>query len=141
MFNWFPVHGVSYSKQNRLLTGDNKGYAAYLFEQAKGALYPGHGRYAESTGFVAGFANSNPGDLTANLRNSEPGGWPENGEDDGKRATTIGRRQYEKAMALYETLTEAEREKVPQVLRVWLRYRSEKYFGDQRTPPGGGKST
>ena len=28
---------------------------------------------------------------------------------------------------------------VPQVLRVWLRYRSEKYFGDHRTPPGGGK--
>ena len=32
-----------------------------------------------------------------------------------------------------------EREKVPQVLRVWLRYRSEKYFGDDRTPPGGRK--
>lgn len=42
-----------------------------------------------------------------------------------------------KALALYETLTEAEREKVPQVLRVWLRYRSEKYFGDRRTKPGG----
>jgi hypothetical protein len=51
------------------------------------------------------------------------------------------RGERERAMALYETLTEAEREKVPQVLRVWLRYRSEKYFGDQRTPPGGGKST
>ena len=102
MFNWFPVHGVSFSKQNRMLTGDNKGHAAYLFEQAKGALYPGHGRYAASTGFVAGFANSNPGDLTANLRNSEPGGWPGHGEDDEKRATTIGRRQYEKAMSLYQ---------------------------------------
>ncbi len=34
-----------------------------------------------------------------------------------------------KALALYESLTEAERAKVPQVLRVWLRYRSEKYFG------------
>jgi hypothetical protein len=42
-----------------------------------------------------------------------------------------------KAMALYESLSQAEREKVPQVLRVWLRYRSEKYFGDKRTPPGG----
>jgi hypothetical protein len=47
------------------------------------------------------------------------------------------RGEREKAIALYETLTEAEREKVPQVLRVWLRYRSEKYFGDDRTPPGG----
>jgi len=42
-----------------------------------------------------------------------------------------------KAMVLYESLTEAEREKVPQELRVWLRYRSEKYFGPDRTPPGG----
>jgi hypothetical protein len=45
------------------------------------------------------------------------------------------RGEREKAMALYETLSEAEREKVPQVLRVWLRYRSEKYFGSGRTPP------
>ncbi len=45
-----------------------------------------------------------------------------------------------KAIALYETLSEAEREKVPQVLRVWLRYRSEKYFGADRTPPRGRKS-
>ena len=46
------------------------------------------------------------------------------------------RGEREKAMALYETLTDAEKEKVPQVLRVWLRYRSEKYFGEGRTPPG-----
>jgi hypothetical protein len=49
------------------------------------------------------------------------------------------RGERDKAMALYETLSEAERQKVPQELRVWLRYRSEKYFGDDRTPPGGGK--
>ena len=49
------------------------------------------------------------------------------------------RGEREKAMALYESLSEAEREKVPQELRVWLRYRSEKYFGDERTPLGGGK--
>jgi len=47
------------------------------------------------------------------------------------------RGEREKAMALYEKLSPAEREKVPQVLRVWLRYRSEKYFGEHRTPPGG----
>jgi hypothetical protein len=42
-----------------------------------------------------------------------------------------------KAMALYESLSVADREKIPQELRVWLRYRSEKYFGADRTPPGG----
>jgi len=45
------------------------------------------------------------------------------------------RHERAKALELYESLSEAERDKVPQVLRVWLRYRSEKYFGDDRTPP------
>ena len=44
-----------------------------------------------------------------------------------------------KALALYESLGEEERQKIPRVLRVWLRYRSEKYFGEARTPPGGGR--
>jgi hypothetical protein len=47
--------------------------------------------------------------------------------------------ERERALKLYDTLTKAEKEKIPQVLRVWLRYRSEKYFNDTRTPPGGGK--
>lgn len=46
------------------------------------------------------------------------------------------RGEREKAMALYESLSKEEREKVPQTLRVWLRYRSEKYFGEHRTSPG-----
>jgi head-tail adaptor len=47
------------------------------------------------------------------------------------------RGEREKALALYERLSQADREKVPQELRVWLRYRSEKYFGTDRTPPRG----
>ena len=45
------------------------------------------------------------------------------------------RGEREKALALYETLSPADREQVPQELRVWLRYRSEKDFGAERTPP------
>lgn len=45
------------------------------------------------------------------------------------------RRERDRALALYETLTPAQRDQIPQVLRVWLRYRSEKYFGPNRTPP------
>ena len=45
-----------------------------------------------------------------------------------------------RSLTLYERLTDAEKEQIPQVLRVWLRYRSEKYFGEHRTPPGGGKT-
>ena len=49
------------------------------------------------------------------------------------------RGEREKALALYESLGDEERAQVPQVLRVWLRYRSEKYFGEGRTPPGSAR--
>lgn len=45
------------------------------------------------------------------------------------------REERKKALALYERLSPAEREQVPQQLRVWLRFRSVKYFGETR---GGG---
>lgn len=45
------------------------------------------------------------------------------------------RKERERAIALYNTLTPEQKDKIPQVLRVWLRYRSEKYFGPHRTPP------
>ncbi|MGF1482246.1 MAG: Precorrin-3B methylase [Cyanophyceae cyanobacterium] len=49
------------------------------------------------------------------------------------------RRERERALQLYNTLTKEQKEKIPQVLRVWLRYRSEKYFGAHRTPPGSNR--
>ena len=45
------------------------------------------------------------------------------------------RGEREKALALYNTLTKEQKEQIPQQLRIWLRYRSEKYFGSDRTPP------
>jgi len=39
-------------------------------------------------------------------------------------------------MGAYEELTREEREEIPQELRVWLRYRSEKYFGKGRKGNG-----
>jgi hypothetical protein len=44
-----------------------------------------------------------------------------------KNAACRGER--EKALRLYKTLTKEQKEQIPQTLRVWLRYRSEKYFG------------
>ncbi|MEM7143574.1 MAG: Precorrin-3B methylase [Verrucomicrobiota bacterium] len=41
------------------------------------------------------------------------------------------RAEREKALALYHSLSKEQKDKIPQELRVWLRYRSEKYFGDQ----------
>jgi hypothetical protein len=45
------------------------------------------------------------------------------------------REERERTLALYNTLTKEQKDQIPQELRVWLRYRSEKYFGAHRTPP------
>lgn len=49
------------------------------------------------------------------------------------------RGEREKALALYNQLSKAQKEKIPQQLRIWLRYRSEKYFGPHQTAPGGNR--
>ena len=50
------------------------------------------------------------------------------------------RRERDRALALYARLDKEQKARIPQVLLVWLRYRSEKYFGPERTPPGAKKS-
>lgn len=50
------------------------------------------------------------------------------------------REERAKALELYNTLTKTQKEQIPQVLRVWLRYRSEKYFGSHQTQPQKNKS-
>ena len=49
------------------------------------------------------------------------------------------RRERDRALALYACLKKEDKLRIPQVLLVWLRYRSEKYFGPGRTPPGANK--
>jgi neutral ceramidase len=101
MCNWFAVHGVSVSKENTLLTGDNKGYAAQLFEKERGTIYPGFPGYnSEVSTFVAAFATSNPGDMTSNRRTLETP-WPAHGVEDYERARRIGERQLQKARKLF----------------------------------------
>jgi neutral ceramidase len=85
--NWFPTHGTSMSNRNRLISADNKGYAAYLFEKLKGS--DPH----SPEGFVAAFAQSNAGDVSPNLPGLPP--------DDVERTALIGRLQFEKALDLY----------------------------------------
>ncbi len=46
------------------------------------------------------------------------------------------RRVRDRVMKKYEELTSSERKEVPEELRVWLRYRSEKYFGKGRKGNG-----
>ncbi|YCM42110.1 methylated-DNA--[protein]-cysteine S-methyltransferase [Verrucomicrobiaceae bacterium 227] len=46
------------------------------------------------------------------------------------------RKVRDEAIRLYEGLTADERALIPEQLKVWLRYRSEKYFGEGRTLSG-----
>lgn len=61
VLTWFPVHGTSMLGNNTLITGDNKGVAAYLFEESV--------RDTEDAvdGFVAGFSQANVGDTSPNV--------------------------------------------------------------------------
>ena len=47
------------------------------------------------------------------------------------------REERKKALALYDRLTPAQREQLPQQLKVWLRFRSEKYFGQTKSGGNG----
>lgn len=91
LLNWFAVHATNIGNKNRLITGDNKGYAAYRFEKLKGTTY------SSADTFVAAFSNSNEGDVSPNLW-----GVPDN-VNDFTRTYTIGNRQYDKAYALYNS--------------------------------------
>lgn len=51
-----------------------------------------------------------------------------------RNAACRGERQ--KALKLYDRLSEDQKKKIPQELRTWLRYRSEKYFGENRKGNG-----
>ena len=62
--NWFAVHCTSMNNTNQLISGDNKGYAGYLFERDLNGpdVAAGQGE------FVASFAQSNLGDVSPNTR-------------------------------------------------------------------------
>jgi len=72
MLSFFATHGTSLQQNNTLVTGDNKGVAAYLMEKKM---------QANSPGYVAGFSQANVGDVTPNIN----GDWCESGPDYGKR--------------------------------------------------------
>jgi len=124
ILTWFPVHGTSVLGNNTLISGDNKGVAAYLFEKS----VQNDDTAAED--FVAGFSQANVGDTSPNVL----GAWCEDGsgqmcsfenstcsdgrsqmcrargpffrvQDNGASSCfEIGKRQFEPARALYDQL-------------------------------------
>lgn len=61
VLTWFPVHGTSMLGNNTLISGDNKGVAAYLLEKDMQKSDDA------SSDFVAGFSQSNVGDASPNV--------------------------------------------------------------------------
>jgi len=124
VLTWFPTHGTSVLGNNTLISGDNKGVAAYLFEKSI------VGDDTAAKGFVAGFSQANVGDTSPNVL----GAWCDDGSgqmcslenstcSDGKSQKChargpffrvkdegtsscfeIGKRQFEPAKKLYDEL-------------------------------------
>ncbi|KAG4423048.1 hypothetical protein IFR04_003824 [Cadophora malorum] len=124
VLTWFPTHGTSMLGNNTLISGDNKGVAADLFEKS----FSASDNVADD--FVAGFSQANVGDTSPNVL----GAWCEDGTgaecsfknstcSDGKSqfchargpffrvkdngaasCYEVGKRQYEPARALYDNL-------------------------------------
>ncbi|MFC9993416.1 neutral/alkaline ceramidase [Nocardia sp. NPDC127526] len=83
---WFATHNTSMSNKNRLISGDNKGYASFAFEHGE------HGvRYLDGCDFIAAFPQTNSGDMSPNL-NLSPTSGPTDNEFENTRI--IGERQY-----------------------------------------------
>lgn len=93
--NWFGVHPTSVGSRNRVVSADNKGYAAEYLEAALGP------------GSVAIFAQQFAGDVSPNKPDAR-GRWPRRRwQDDLARARANGRLQCEQALAILRTLQDA----------------------------------
>lgn len=91
--NLFGTHGTSMTNQNRLVSGDNKGYAAHHAER----VVAGGDHLSGRVPVVAAFAQTNAGDMSPNLDRA-PGCGPTG--DEVANTAIIGRRQHDAAAAL-----------------------------------------
>jgi neutral ceramidase len=96
--NFFATHGTSMTNLNTLISGDNKGYAAFHWERhVELADY-----LAGQPEFIAAFAQTNPGDMTPNVERRSVGGKQGIGptQDEVENTRIIGRRQHDAAAKL-----------------------------------------
>ncbi|KAJ1306069.1 hypothetical protein OPQ81_010781 [Rhizoctonia solani] len=87
--SFFPVHGTSLYENNTLVSTDNKGMAAYLYEAyAQPNVLPGKNT------FVAGFVQANVGDTSPNTLGAycESPGQPWDGQPCEYQRSTCGNR-------------------------------------------------
>lgn len=88
--NFFATHGTSMTNRNMLISSDNKGYAAYHWER----LVEGADYLAGQPGFIAAFAQTNPGDMSPNINRCDGIGPT---QDEVENTRIIGLRQYQAA--------------------------------------------
>ncbi|VDP82593.1 unnamed protein product [Echinostoma caproni] len=121
MLNWFPVHAVSMNNSNTLISSDNKGLAAILFEK-----HMNKDNLLGKGPFVASFAQANEGDVSPNIAgprcidtglpcemvHTTCGGRAEKciafgpGSDMFESTRIIAQRQFEKALDLFNKAEE-----------------------------------
>ncbi len=119
MLNWFPIHGTSMGQHIRLLSGDNKGYAAWRYERVYDVRYLDQDEH-----FVAGFFQADEGDNSPNIQINNPElltsaeiqsrdgdnpNWQQRGggRDDYESTLISGTRQYLRARELAESASQA----------------------------------
>ena len=90
--NWYPIHPTNRGNKNKLITGDNKGYASILFENEKGM------NIHDNETFIAAFANSNCGDVSGNVKFGVP-----DLVHDFAHMQENGDKQYKKAREIYNS--------------------------------------
>lgn len=102
LIDFFSVHATSMGNQNRLISADNKGFAARGFERWMNGKQgpPAPSRRAP---FVAAFAAAAAGDSSPNVLGGEDGG----GADDFESTAISGQKQLDKARELYAQAGEA----------------------------------
>ncbi len=88
--NWFAVHPTSMTNLNKLVSGDNKGYASLQLEAERKSTDPAGGA------FVALFAQTNCGDVSPNVNVNFTGP----GKTDTESTRIIGQRQADVARQL-----------------------------------------
>jgi neutral ceramidase len=96
--NWFAVHPTSMTFNNKLISGDHKGYAALTWEQQ----VANNNSTDINKNFIAAFAQSTPGDITPNLNLNNTGP----GDSDIASTQIIGQRQLDVAQALFNSATQ-----------------------------------
>ncbi|QLL08312.1 neutral ceramidase [Mycobacterium vicinigordonae] len=92
--HFFATHGTSMTNRNLLITGDNKGFAAYHWERTvRGADY-----LTGQPDFVGAFAQTNAGDMSPHVDGPIAYG-PSRSADEMANTRQIGLAQFEDAVA------------------------------------------